>query len=336
MIDRSRKARYNKSEVQGAKSDRIMAVIKPPRLDGNSVVFSEKCDQSVVRYSLQYNRARYYDPSIGRWISQDPLGFEAGDSNLYRYVNNRPTATTDASGLQAATPTPTPTPMFLEKKSSALTGNNGAFLLWARFELSSKSDKNLGGYLITQITAEQVKVSNKDGAVKGYNKTTWDRRSLNFYIAGRVYPDSTEVLRGTNVPPLKGKNPFYVFARDNFFPDGKKGFVQFAKFQDENRASWWWMHRRLAKKTTGKLKLHVTYYYVDSVNELDSKVWTTKTVTPATKAAPQTTMQKYATIGDLAKASKFSFKKIKTGPSFYIYVDWEQGGPTSVEFSPGP
>jgi hypothetical protein len=33
-----------------------------------------------------------------RWLSQDPLGFGAGDSNLYRYVNNRSTNATDPSG----------------------------------------------------------------------------------------------------------------------------------------------------------------------------------------------------------------------------------------------
>jgi hypothetical protein len=36
---------------------------------------------------------------MGRWISQDPLGFDAGDSNLYRYVNNRATVAVDPSGL---------------------------------------------------------------------------------------------------------------------------------------------------------------------------------------------------------------------------------------------
>ena len=30
---------------------------------------------------LQYNRARYYDAAVGRWISEDPLGFGAGDAN---------------------------------------------------------------------------------------------------------------------------------------------------------------------------------------------------------------------------------------------------------------
>ena len=47
--------------------------------------------QFDVETSLQYNHARWYDPKMGRWISQDPLGFDAGDSNLYRYVNNAPT-----------------------------------------------------------------------------------------------------------------------------------------------------------------------------------------------------------------------------------------------------
>jgi RHS repeat-associated protein len=48
---------------------------------------------------LQYTRARYYDPKTGRWQSQDSLGFGAGDSNLYRYVQNSPTNSTDPSGL---------------------------------------------------------------------------------------------------------------------------------------------------------------------------------------------------------------------------------------------
>ncbi len=48
---------------------------------------------------LQYNRARYYDAAVGRWISEDPLGFAAGDANVGRYVGNRPTGATDPSGL---------------------------------------------------------------------------------------------------------------------------------------------------------------------------------------------------------------------------------------------
>jgi RHS repeat-associated protein len=50
---------------------------------------------------LQNNLNRWYDSSTGRWISQDPIGFAAGDANLYRYVGNRPTNATDPSGGQS-------------------------------------------------------------------------------------------------------------------------------------------------------------------------------------------------------------------------------------------
>lgn len=48
---------------------------------------------------LYYYRARYYDPVVGRFISEDPIGFEAGDANLYRYVGNSPINDTDPTGL---------------------------------------------------------------------------------------------------------------------------------------------------------------------------------------------------------------------------------------------
>ena len=41
-----------------------------------------------VTTGLRYMNARYYDPASGRFLSEDPLGFAAGDTNLYRYVGN--------------------------------------------------------------------------------------------------------------------------------------------------------------------------------------------------------------------------------------------------------
>jgi len=43
--------------------------------------------------------AREDDPEDGRWLSQDPLGFAAGDTDLYRYVFNEPTTNMDPTGL---------------------------------------------------------------------------------------------------------------------------------------------------------------------------------------------------------------------------------------------
>ena len=47
---------------------------------------------------LYHDDARDYSSIMGRFVEQDPMGFAAGDSNLYRYVNNAPTDGTDPSG----------------------------------------------------------------------------------------------------------------------------------------------------------------------------------------------------------------------------------------------
>ena len=46
---------------------------------------------------LSYYRARYYDPTTGRFISEDPLGFTAG-TNFYKYTDNDPVVFTDPTG----------------------------------------------------------------------------------------------------------------------------------------------------------------------------------------------------------------------------------------------
>ncbi len=50
-----------------------------------------------VETGLHYNTFRYYDPEIGRFITQDPIGL-LGGFNLYRYTPN-PVRWTDALGL---------------------------------------------------------------------------------------------------------------------------------------------------------------------------------------------------------------------------------------------
>jgi RHS repeat-associated protein len=53
---------------------------------------------------LMYYKNRYYDPSAGRFIGRDPLGWEAG-ANLYGYVGGMPTMAVDPEGLLTVTET---------------------------------------------------------------------------------------------------------------------------------------------------------------------------------------------------------------------------------------
>jgi RHS repeat-associated protein len=55
-----------------------------------------------ARTGLSDNRARWYEPSTGRFINEDPSGFKGGDANLFRYVGNDPLNQVDPSGLCAA------------------------------------------------------------------------------------------------------------------------------------------------------------------------------------------------------------------------------------------
>ncbi|WP_194286814.1 RHS repeat-associated core domain-containing protein [Pseudomonas helleri] len=48
---------------------------------------------------LHYNRYRYYDPQVGRFISKDPIGF-AGGLNVYAYAPN-PVGWVDPFGLES-------------------------------------------------------------------------------------------------------------------------------------------------------------------------------------------------------------------------------------------
>jgi RHS repeat-associated protein len=47
---------------------------------------------------LRYYRARYLDPTTGRFLSEDPTGFDGG-TNFHEYSANSPTNLTDPSGL---------------------------------------------------------------------------------------------------------------------------------------------------------------------------------------------------------------------------------------------
>jgi RHS repeat-associated protein len=49
---------------------------------------------------LYYYDNRWYDSTTGRYFSQNPLEFSAGDGNLYRYAYNNPLNFTDPSGMQ--------------------------------------------------------------------------------------------------------------------------------------------------------------------------------------------------------------------------------------------
>src|SRR5207247_2058106 len=68
---------------------------------------------------LKYYRARYYHPVLQRFISEDPIAFHGGDTNLYGYVRNSPLRLIDPSGLFAS-----PYHFILSFSAMIITGHN--------------------------------------------------------------------------------------------------------------------------------------------------------------------------------------------------------------------
>ena len=70
-----------------------------------------------------YYRNRFYEPSTGRFFSEDPQGLtDRGDTNLYRYVGNMPTAFADPYGLEAESPCELKKKDFVKDKDGRAIG----------------------------------------------------------------------------------------------------------------------------------------------------------------------------------------------------------------------
>ena len=65
-------------------------------ISANELRYTGREDDGTGVY---YYRARYYHPGLQRFISEDPIGWRAGEPNFYAYATNNPTTYSDPLGL---------------------------------------------------------------------------------------------------------------------------------------------------------------------------------------------------------------------------------------------
>jgi RHS repeat-associated protein len=70
-------------------------------MQNNRILFTGR--EWVAGFGFYEYRARAYNPTLGRFMSEDPIGFAAGDANLFRYCGGDPVNRIDPYGLEQET-----------------------------------------------------------------------------------------------------------------------------------------------------------------------------------------------------------------------------------------
>jgi RHS repeat-associated protein len=74
---------------------------------------------------MYYYRARYYSPSLSRFVSEDPLEYGGGDADLYEYAQGDPTDHSDPRGTFVF---PDPIPPIIGTLGPVISGGVGVIL----------------------------------------------------------------------------------------------------------------------------------------------------------------------------------------------------------------
>jgi RHS repeat-associated protein len=100
---------------------------------------------------LYYMRARYYDPSVGRFISEDPIGFAGGDVNLYGYVHNDPVNLVDPLGLA-------PSPISPEIRAAIESAMHDAEEEYSRLQETQRAILDVALLLVPELGGAKLTI----------------------------------------------------------------------------------------------------------------------------------------------------------------------------------
>jgi RHS repeat-associated protein len=159
---------------------------------------------------LYFYRARYYSSLLGRFISEDPLGFAGSGANLYAYVFNSPTNLVDPFGLQTVTsptvtaPYPgTPTAEEVEEALQSVQRATAAEEAAAATTAGTGTTLAVGGTLVAGTVAT--------GAIVYYGSSA----AIAVHHENQAYENELQAIHQMNLVLLAHPRPLSLAGRKN-------------------------------------------------------------------------------------------------------------------------
>jgi RHS repeat-associated protein len=173
---------------------------------------------------LYYFRNRDYSPTLGRWMQQDPLGYDAGDSNLYRDVNDGPTNATDSSGLEEEEQQP-PQFDYQQWKGATFNGDLAGYNFGLDIKYPTGGVPQNGSFLQVNKLRTVVVTADKAGNLQAQlipTKYIKDVARVTADNNGTPKPDRYhDTLAGPDFDAQLGQRAILVFS----FVEKKQGFT---------------------------------------------------------------------------------------------------------------
>ncbi len=123
------------------------------------------CAASLGKCRSQHNLKRRSCTRLGI-ISKDPIGFAAGDANLYRYVGNQPTSRVDPSGLS-----------WIDKIAK---GIDGGWLILKSGKTLRLSYSQFAGKDVTLKMLKDAGSTVKEATLKCVKEKFWDNVAVHY------------------------------------------------------------------------------------------------------------------------------------------------------------
>ena len=205
-----------------------------PQTYGDAVdqLFYYTGQQRDAETGLELHGARWYDPGTGRWLSEDPTGFDGGDPNLYRYVGNGVTYRTDPTGTtQAGNPLAnlnlyaggySGNSVSANKPISQFVGSTSIFAA-PTYNPHAAPLANLSSPIITQ-PAKPFSTPKVDPLVQQFNQYSLNKATQNF-LDSLPYQSPTGTFTGPSVRVSTAPLPTDSQILANYFNNPEYGSI---------------------------------------------------------------------------------------------------------------